>query len=184
PAVTRPIDLMPPTSTSKTSAVRINPVTQMGTLQLPSTFEAIALPWVIFPMPKQAMTEKIANANAKMLPTGPRIPRARYYRGQPVFSPAVSVPRNRTPKTASAYLDAMPTRPVTHIQNKAPGPPIPMAVATPTILPVPTVAASAVVNAWNWEISPLDPGSFRLIMPKARAGISFVNCNPPKRMVR
>ena len=33
------------------------------------------------------------------------------------------------------------------IQNKAPGPPKAMAVATPAILPVPTVAASAVISA-------------------------------------
>ena len=36
---------------------------------------------------------------------------------------------------------------VTHIQNKAPGPPREMAVATPAILPVPTVADRAVARA-------------------------------------
>jgi len=59
-----------------------------------------------------------------------------------------SVCRKRTARNASEYLDAMPSRPVTHIQNSAPGPPTPMAVATPTMLPTPTVAASAVVSAW------------------------------------
>jgi hypothetical protein len=44
---------------------------------------------------------------------------------------------------------AIPTRPVIHIQTKAPGPPMAMAVATPAILPVPTVADSAVISAWK-----------------------------------
>ena len=48
----------------------------------------------------------------------------------------------------------MPNRPVIHIQNNAPGPPAAMAVATPAMLPVPTVAASAVMSAWKWEMSP------------------------------
>ena len=41
----------------------------------------------------------------------------------------------------------MPTSAVIHIQNSAPGPPSAMAVATPAMLPVPTVAASAVISA-------------------------------------
>ena len=41
---------------------------------------------------------------------------------------------------------------MTHIQNTAPGPPVMMAPATPTMLPVPTVPASAVHSDWNWEM--------------------------------
>ena len=37
-----------------------------------------------------------------------------------------------------------------HIQKMAPGPPLRMAVATPTMLPVPMVPASAVHMLWNW----------------------------------
>ena len=48
----------------------------------------------------------------------------------------------------------MPTRALSHSQNMAPGPPVAMARATPTMLPVPTVAARAVHTAWNGEISP------------------------------
>ena len=44
----------------------------------------------------------------------------------------------------------MPRMAMTHIQKMAPGPPLMMAVATPTILPVPMVAASAVQRLWNW----------------------------------
>ena len=51
--------------------------------------------------------------------------------------------------------------PVTHIQNRAPGPPAAMAVATPAMLPVPTVAARAVIRAWKWEMSPSAPFSRR-----------------------
>ena len=56
--------------------------------------------------------------------------------------------------TASAYLVAMPTRAVHHIQNSAPGPPRKMAVATPAILPVPTVAESTVIRALKGVMSP------------------------------
>jgi len=48
----------------------------------------------------------------------------------------------------------MPTRAVIHIQNTAPGPPSAMAVATPAMLPVPMVAARAVVSAWKGVIWP------------------------------
>ena len=41
----------------------------------------------------------------------------------------------------------IPIIPLIHIQNIAPGPPIEIATATPAILPIPTVAESAVVKA-------------------------------------
>ena len=49
----------------------------------------------------------------------------------------------------------MPKMPAIHIQNTAPGPPAMMAVATPTMEPVPIVAASAVASAPKLEMSPL-----------------------------
>ena len=52
----------------------------------------------------------------------------------------------------SAYLVIMPKKADIHIQNTAPGPPETIAVATPTILPVPVVAASAVASAWKGEM--------------------------------
>jgi hypothetical protein len=54
---------------------------------------------------------------------------------------------------------AIPKIAVIHIQNTAPGPPRITAVATPTILPVPIVAARAVIKAWKWEISPSESWS-------------------------
>ena len=41
----------------------------------------------------------------------------------------------------------MPIKAVSHIQNTAPGPPLPMAIATPAILPVPTRLARPVTKA-------------------------------------
>ena len=41
----------------------------------------------------------------------------------------------------------IPITALTHIQKTAPGPPMAIATATPAILPIPTVAESAVVNA-------------------------------------
>ncbi len=65
----------------------------------------------------------------------------------------------------------MPKKAMTHIQNTAPGPPIRMAPATPTMLPVPTVAARAVHRDWNWEmllsaVWPMTPRSF--MAPRVR----------------
>ncbi|MPM79220.1 hypothetical protein SDC9_126253 [bioreactor metagenome] len=56
--------------------------------------------------------------------------------------------------TTSAYLVAIPKSADTHIQKSAPGPPEAMAVATPTMLPVPAVAASAVVMACSGVTDP------------------------------
>ena len=48
----------------------------------------------------------------------------------------------------------MPKNAATSIQKSAPGPPVPMAVATPTMLPVPIVAESAVQSAPKLVTSP------------------------------
>ena len=47
----------------------------------------------------------------------------------------------------------MPKIAIIHIQKIAPGPPSTIAVATPTMFPVPMVAARAVQRLWNWEIA-------------------------------
>src|SRR5699024_1895464 len=89
-------------------------------------------------------------------------------------------------KNPSAYLDAIPTRPVIHIQNRAPGPPMWMAVATPTILPVPTVAANAVASASYWVMSavPSAPASLRSMIPSRNAEPSVRNCMPRNLRVK
>ena len=60
----------------------------------------------------------------------------------------------------SENLEVRPKAAEIHIHTNAPGPPDTIAVATPTILPVPMVAANAVVRAENGEISPFPPSDF------------------------
>ena len=72
-----------------------------------------------------------------------------------------------TASSPSAYLVAMPKNAATSIQKSAPGPPVPIAVATPTMLPVPIVAESAVQSAPNEETSPEVPASVRNMYRKA-----------------
>ncbi len=81
--------------------------------------------------------------------------------GPPAICPLAHVTRYLTASKASLYLVAMPKTPVSHIQNTAPGPPAAMAVATPTMFPVPIVAASAVVSAPKWLMSP-SPSEVRI----------------------
>ena len=54
----------------------------------------------------------------------------------------------------SKNLVDMPTRALTHIQKTVPGPPIDKAMATPAMLPIPTVAAMALSNACTELIWP------------------------------
>ena len=68
----------------------------------------------------------------------------------------------------------MPKNAANNIQNKAPGPPVPTAVATPTMFPVPIVAESAVHKAAKDVISPFPPSSFFTIHFKANG--SFLIC--------
>ena len=68
----------------------------------------------------------------------------------------------------------MPKKAASHIQKSAPGPPAQMAVATPTILPVPMVAESAVHSAPKLETSPA-PSSFSNM---------YLNARPSLRMGR
>ncbi len=147
-AVTLPIRLMPPISTTPTNTTMTMPEASGGMPNVSSIDCAMVLVWVMLPMPKAARAAKTANPTARTLPNGPLIPRLRYSCGPPRCSPFSSTTRNFEPRKASEYFEAMPTRPVTHIQNRAPGPPRPIAVATPAMLPTPTVAASAVVSAW------------------------------------
>ena len=71
PAVTLPMDLMPPTSTTMAMTVSTRPVVQVGTLKEFSRLAAIELPWVMLPMPKQAMVAAMAKKSARNLPKGP-----------------------------------------------------------------------------------------------------------------
>jgi len=58
-----------------------------------------------------------------------------------------------------------------------------MAVATPAMLPVPTDAPSAVMNAWNGVSTPPAPGFSRASMART-ASPKRRNCTKRKRIVR
>ncbi len=79
----------------------------------------------------------------------------------------------------------MPNSAASHIQKSAPGPPATYAVATPTMLPVPIVAESAVHSAPKLETSPFAPCStFSFLNMYRSARGSWTNCIPPRRIVR
>ena len=105
-------------------------------------------------MPNDEQTAKNANSPAIVLPNTPPMPFFMAYIGPPAISPTEFVSRYLTARTDSAYLVESPNSALIHIQTSAPGPPSTMAVATPTMLPVPTVADNAVANDWNGLISP------------------------------
>ncbi len=78
----------------------------------------------------------------------------------------------------------MPSSAVTHIQKRAPGPPQWIAMATPAMFPMPTVADSAVVSAWKCETSPGSSGSSYLPEVTAKPWPRCRNWMKPSRMVR
>ena len=80
-----------------------------------------------------------------------------------------------------------------HIQNRAPGPPKWMAIATPAMLPIPTVADSAVVrlesaddltSAWTEDAVPLsrtrNPDGTETVVHRAPAPAAAA----PRRFMR
>ena len=88
----------------------------------------------------------------------------------PERSPATEVETSVAPEPSPAKVAATPAAPekkaveapknaMSHIQNTAPGPPRAMAVATPTILPVPTRPDSATQNASKEDMPCLVPSS-------------------------
>ena len=79
------------------------------------------------------------------------------YIGPPAVSPFSFFPLYLTESMLSTSLVARPMMLVTTIQNSAPGPPSTIAVATPTMLPMPRVVASSVVSAEKDDIFPSPP---------------------------
>ena len=75
----------------------------------------------------------------------------------------MSTLRYFTASRPSENFVAMPNSAASHIQNIAPGPPATMAVATPTMFPVPMVADRAVHSAPKLVTSPSPPVSFLII---------------------
>ena len=61
--------------------------------------------------------------------------------------PSLRITRYFCPSVHSANFELMPRKPASTIQNTAPGPPTATAMATPAMLPSPTVAESAAESA-------------------------------------
>ncbi len=123
----------------------------------------------MLPMPNAATAVSSANTTPSHLI---RSPRSSTYIGPPAIAPDGVVTRYFTASSASPYFVAIPNTPVSHIHSTAPGPPAATAVATPTMLPVPIVAASAVASAPNWLTSPVPsaerPSEIRIPLPMNR----------------
>ena len=156
------MDLMPPMMTTATRIIMMMPTAQIGICGKYSvTMPHTELDWTAPPMPNEASAANNANRTATTFAqVAPLKPRSRAYIAPPSMSPLWSLTRYLTEMSVSAYLVAMPRIPMIHIQNTAPTPPLTMAVATPTMLPVPMVAESAVVNAPNWLMLPCASLSF------------------------
>ncbi|MPM53523.1 hypothetical protein SDC9_100291 [bioreactor metagenome] len=147
--------LMPPMTMIKDKTVITAPVIQLGTVKVELIELAMELACVISPMPKEAMTANRANAKPS---TEPNLPPTAFfitYIGPPDISPFSFTSRYLTASMHSENLEVMPNAAEISIQTSAPGPPAASAVATPTMLPVPIVAASAVISAENGETSPV-----------------------------
>ena len=131
------------------------PVIQAGTLNVSYIADEMELPCVILPIPKEAITAKNANNHPK---TAPKVLFGSaffmVYIGPPDISPFSFFSRYLMASIHSLNFDVKPNAAEIHIHTSAPGPPLTIAVATPTILPVPIVAAKAVVKAENGETSP------------------------------
>ena len=158
---------MPRTRIKSERMVMIAPDTDVEMPKLVWMAEAMEFACVMLPMPKDENTANSAKSVAMMLPSAPPIPFFIAYIGPPAISPTLFVSRYLTASTDSPYFVESPKRALTHIQTRAPGPPSTIAVATPTILPVPTVAESAVISDWNGEMSPSCFSFFWKIMPTA-----------------
>ena len=70
-----------------------------------------------------------------------------YIKGPALYSPSSLFSRYLIEQTTSEYLIAMATKPTTHIQKIAPGPPLTIPIATPIIFPVPIVPLRAAKTA-------------------------------------
>ena len=135
------------------------------------------------PMPKLANVPNRAKAIASHFQLRPK-PNSIKYIGPPDISPLLLVVRYFTANRLSAYLVAIPTSAVTHIQNTAPGPPATIAVATPAILPVPIVADKAVINAPKCDTSPSWSCFLCEIKVCFKANGKARNCKKPKISVK
>ncbi len=145
------IDFTPPKITIPVNIAMIPPEICGETPMVSLTMTAMELACTVLPIPKAAMEVKMQNKIASHFAF---IPFSSAYIGPPSMVPSDVFTRYFTDSKDSAYFVAIPKTPVNQHHRTAPGPPSPTAVATPTMLPVPMVAANAVVRAPNWLTSP------------------------------
>ena len=108
------------------------------------------------PIPNEAITARTANTIPMIAPAFLFLkPFFIVNMGPPIISPLEFVSRYLTASMHSLNLVVSPKSAQISIHTRAPGPPANIAVATPTILPVPIVAARAVQRQANGETSPL-----------------------------
>jgi len=109
------------------------------------------------------------------------------YIGPPSISPRSLTTLYLIDNAHSANFVVIPNAAEIHIHTKAPGPPATIAVATPTMLPVPIVDASAVISAAKGETSPLPP-SFLILASLLKSAFSdgkrFFQVRKPNLKVR
>ena len=131
------------------------PVAVTGMLNVELRAVEIEFACVRFPIPNEATTAKSAKSHPSMAPAFLCL-NAFFivYIGPPDISHFSFTSRYFMASMHSLNLDVIPKAAESHIHTNAPGPPETIAVATPTILPVPIVAARAVVSAENGETSP------------------------------
>ena len=146
-------------------SVRMTPVTQPATPKYSLVMSATFHAWnMLPPVPEDIITQK-ENRNASKVPSQPSSgfiffsARPATHIGPPCGLSGSSVFRYSMDNVTSTNLIDMPSKPTTHIQKMAPGPPSMMASATPLILPRPTVPESAADSAWKWLIAPGSSGS-------------------------
>ena len=109
--------------------------------------------WLAFMMHIVPNRPAMAKKRARGFHFGP-MPFSMMCIGPPWGLPMSSLPLYMMARTPSWYFVAMPTTALTHIQKMAPGPPMTRAIATPAMLPIPTVAPITEVRAWTEEICP------------------------------
>ena len=175
---TRAILLIPPSSTRAVSRQIPPPESHAGMPYDSWAMVEMALACTVLPMPKDARAVNRANSTASHFQPSPR---SSAYMGPPSIRPSSALTRYLIASRPSLYFVAMPNTPESQHHNTAPGPPSATAVATPTILPVPIVAAKAVAKAPNCDTSPVE--SLSLLMDK-RMAVKSLRCGTPSLKVR
>ena len=136
--------------------VIIMPVVFQGRLNALLRALDIEFACVRLPIPNEAETAKRAKSHAKTAPARLFLKVfLMVYIGPPVISPILFFSLYFIASIHSLNLVVNPKTAESHIHTSAPGPPDTIAVATPTIFPVPIVEARAVVRAEKGDTSPL-----------------------------